>query len=91
MLRYPARFDRDDDGGFVVTFPDIPEAIARGGTIEKALFMAADALTTAVDLYFEDRRTIPSPSTAEEGEELVALPESTSDAVLAFNEMLAKT
>lgn len=29
MLRYPARFEPDDNGGYVVTFRDIPEAITQ--------------------------------------------------------------
>ena len=38
------------DGGFVVTFRDIPEAITQGKTVEDALVMAKDALeTTSLD------------------------------------------
>lgn len=91
MLRYPARFEPVEEGGFLVTFRDIPEAITQAETIEEALFMAADVLATVMDFYFEDRRAVPSPSIIEQGEELVALPETISDKVLAFNEMLAKT
>ena len=29
---------------------------------EEALAMAADALTTAMDFYFDDRRPVPAPS-----------------------------
>ncbi len=90
VLRYPARFEPVDGGGFVVTFRDVPEAIAQGETIEEALVMAANALATAMDFYFEDRRPIPAPSEVENGEEPVALSVSMSDKVLAFNKMLAK-
>ena len=55
MLSYPARIRRDGEG-FVVSFPDIPEALTGAETREEALAMAADALTTAMDFYFEDRR-----------------------------------
>lgn len=90
MLKYPARFEPVEEGGFVVTFRDVPEAITRADAIEEALFTAADALATVMEVYFEDRRPVPAPSMVEEGEELVALSESMSDRVLAFNEMLAK-
>jgi antitoxin HicB len=44
-----------------------------------------------MDFYFEDQRPVPVPSDVEEGEQLVALSESMSDKVLAFNEMLANS
>jgi predicted RNase H-like HicB family nuclease len=34
MIKYPARFPRDKDGGYVVTFPGVPEAITEGDTID---------------------------------------------------------
>lgn len=91
MLRYPARFQPFEEGGFVVTFRDIPEAITQGDTIDEAVIMAAEALATAMDFYFEDQRPVPPPSAVEDGEELVALSESMSDKVLAFNEALTNT
>ncbi|MFP3428717.1 type II toxin-antitoxin system HicB family antitoxin [Paraburkholderia sp. SIMBA_061] len=89
MLRYPAVFE-PDSGGFVVTFRDIPEAITQGDTLDEARSMAADALLTAMDFYFEDKRPVPVPSKAKKGEELIALPVSVSAKVLLLNEMLAQ-
>lgn len=89
MLRYPAVFE-PDSGGFVVTFRDIPEAITQGDTLDEARSMAADALLTAMDFYFEDKRPVPVPSKAKKGEELIALPASVSAKVLLLNEMLAQ-
>ncbi|ACC71036.1 type II toxin-antitoxin system HicB family antitoxin [Paraburkholderia phymatum] len=87
MLRYPALFEPDGDG-FAVSFRDIPEALTSGETMEEARAMAADALLTAMDFYFEDRRPVPEPSKAKKGEELVALPASVSAKVLLLNEMI---
>ena len=87
MLNYPARLVRDGEG-FMVSFPDIPEALSCGTTREEALAMAADALTTAMDFYFEDRRQVPEPSEAKRGQVLVALPPSVSAKILLLNEML---
>lgn len=89
-MKYPATFEPGDNGGFVVTFRDIPEAITQGDTEAEALDMAADALLTAMDFYFEDRRTVPAPSIALEGERLIDLPLSASAKVLLLNEMLSK-
>lgn len=87
MLAYPAHFEADSGGGFVVTFRDIPEAVTQGDTLEEARQMAAEALLCAMDFYFEDRRPVPAPSQAERGEELVGLPASVQAKVLLLNEL----
>lgn len=90
MLRYPARFEPAEEGGYVVTFRDIPEAVTQGDTLEEARAEAADALLTAMDFYFEDKRPVPLPSKGHKGDELVALPASASAKVLLLNEMIAQ-
>lgn len=87
---YPAHFKEVAEGGFIVTFRDIPEAITQGDTEAEALEMAADALLTAMDFYFEDRRPVPPPSAPRKGDRLIALPISASAKVLLLNEMLAQ-
>lgn len=87
MLNYPARFQKERDG-YVVTFRDIPEALTSGATKKEAMEMAADALATAMEFYFEDRRPVPMPTKARKGEELVELPASVAVKVLLLNEML---
>lgn len=83
--KFPARFEPDPDGGFVVSFRDIPEAITQGDTLEEAESMAQDALVTAMDFYFEDGRPVPAPSRAEKGERLVGLPPSVVAKVALLN------
>jgi antitoxin HicB len=87
-MKYPATFTPAEEGGFVVTFRDIPEAITQGDDEAESLEMAADALRTAMDFYFEDRRPVPPPSPAQEGERLIALPPSVSVKVLLLNRLL---
>lgn len=90
MFNFPALFAPDPGGGFVVTFRDIPEAITQGDTLEEARLAAADALLTAMDFYFEDGRPVPTPSAAQDGEELVGLPLSVQAKVALLNEMCAR-
>jgi antitoxin HicB len=71
----------------VVTFPDIPEAITQGEDVQDALLHAADALESALDFYFEARRTVPTPSKPRRGQYLVQLPASVAAKVLLLNEM----
>ena len=87
MLGYPARIQKQPDG-YVVCFRDIPEALTAGDTRQQAMDMAADALATAMEFYFEDRRQVPLPSKARAGEAVIDLPASVAVKVLLLNEML---
>jgi antitoxin HicB len=89
MFSYPAKVVRDGDG-FMVSFPDIPEALTSGADRDEAIAMAADALTTAMEFYFEDRRPVPLPSPLKRGQVAVDLPASVAAKVLLLNEMLAQ-
>jgi antitoxin HicB len=87
-MRYPVILTAQDEGGFVVTFPDIPEAITQGEDEADALFWAREALETALEFYFEAPRMVPSPSRLKPGQKYVELPASVSAKVLLLNEMI---
>ncbi len=70
---YPARLVPESDGGFSVTFPDVPEAITQGETEAEALAMAEDALVAALSFYTDDGRALPPPSRKRD-RHLVAVP-----------------
>jgi len=59
---YPARLEQQDDRSFLVTFPDVPEAVTDGETKDEAMHEARDALTAALAGYVHARRDIPQPS-----------------------------
>ncbi len=89
MLSYPVVLTPDkEDGGFVVTFPDIPEAITQGETVEEALAMGTEALETAMDFYFDAKRAVPMPSAPKRRQRVVELPLSVSAKILLLNEMI---
>ncbi|MFD1431246.1 type II toxin-antitoxin system HicB family antitoxin [Lacticaseibacillus yichunensis] len=53
-LVYPAVFDNvDNEGYYTVTFPDVPDTIAQGATLEEAVKNAPDALAVALPDYKE--------------------------------------
>lgn len=89
-MQYPAIFKSSPDGGFVVSFRDIPEATTQGDDLNEAMSKAQDALLTAMSFYFDDKRPVPMPSKLRRGERLVNLPISISAKVLLRNEMLAQ-
>ncbi|WP_096697357.1 type II toxin-antitoxin system HicB family antitoxin [Polaromonas sp. AER18D-145] len=91
MFMYPVTLTPDEeDGGYVVTFADIPEAITQGETLQQALAAAKDALESALDFYFEDKRAVPAPSRPKRGQHVIELPASLSAKVLLLNEMVTQ-
>lgn len=86
-MNYPAVIKPDGDG-WLVTFPDIPEALSAGSTWDEAVSLAKDALVTALDFYFDDKREIPAPSRLRKGQVGVELPASVAAKVLLLNEMV---
>lgn len=87
-MLYPAKFELQDDGCYVISFRDIPEALTQGFSLDEAKEQALDSLIISLDFYFEDNRGIPLPSEAQEGEYLIELPISVWSKVLLLNAML---
>lgn len=71
MFDYPVILEPQPEGGFVVTFPDVPEAITQGEDAEEALLYAVDALETALSFYVDSRKPLPKPSKAKRGQKTV--------------------
>ena len=58
---YPALFHKEDDGGFWVSFPDIPECLTQGTDMSQAYEMAVDALGLALaDRIKENNVPVPT-------------------------------
>ena len=47
-MKFPVKLAKEPEGGYTVTFPDIPEAISCGTSVEDALYHAKDALESAI-------------------------------------------
>ncbi|HLB41529.1 MAG TPA: type II toxin-antitoxin system HicB family antitoxin [Gammaproteobacteria bacterium] len=62
QFNYPASFIKQKDGGYLVRFPDFPEAITQGGTIEQAFDEAIDCLEEAIANRIEMKLDIPKSS-----------------------------
>jgi len=73
MRAYPAILTPDPDGGFTVTFRDVPEAITEGDTREEALLRAEDVLESALAMYIAAGVPLPVSTKVEADEELVSL------------------
>ncbi|ETF02196.1 transcriptional regulator [Advenella kashmirensis W13003] len=88
MLIYPVTLTPDDNGTFLVGFPDIPEANSVGDDEQEALLNAEDALEAALGIYFEEKRKIPLPSKPQTDQRTITLPAPVTATVLLMNEML---
>jgi antitoxin HicB len=60
-MHYIAKFE-PDEGGYLVTFPGIPEAITGGGNEAEAAANAIDALEVCLLTYVERGLPLPEPT-----------------------------
>lgn len=61
-IRYAAVFAPQAEGGYTVTFPDLPEAITEGDDRDSALFNAQEALTLCLEQRMADGEAISEAS-----------------------------
>ncbi|MCY4449759.1 MAG: type II toxin-antitoxin system HicB family antitoxin [Chloroflexi bacterium] len=90
IYAYPCQLTPDEDGGFVVTFRDVPEAITGGSDYAEALAMAEDALATALAGYVQEEWEIPMPSGIEDGDLSVAVPSVVAAKLALYSAMKAQ-
>ncbi len=68
----PAKFNHDKkEGGFIITFRDIPEAITQAEIIEDCFVEATDCLEEAIAGRIDDGLCIPMPSKPRRSEQLI--------------------
>ncbi len=53
---------KDEGGGFLVEYPDIPGCMSDGETVEEAITNGREALRDCLDVFAESGRKIPKPS-----------------------------
>lgn len=61
-LFYPALFHKADEGGFWISFPDIPECLTEGDNMDDAYNMAIDALGLCLTDMEKNNILLPAPS-----------------------------
>ena len=86
-IAFRCRLDPDEDGGYVVTFPDLPFGATQGETVAEALKEAADCLETILAVLVDEGRGIPKPSKIKRGEYLVSPSAVTAAQVALYSAM----
>ena len=61
-LFYPALFHKAEEGGFWISFPDIPECLTQGDDMTQAYEMAVDALGLALTCCEKEQQPFPNAS-----------------------------
>jgi antitoxin HicB len=74
---YPVQLDPEEDGGYVVTLPDIGYGATQGDTLEEALRQAEDMFEEAILGMIAHNEDVPAPSPAH-GRPVVRLPALTA-------------
>jgi antitoxin HicB len=87
VYQYPAEFTPADEGGFVVTFCDVPEAITQGETVEECIEDATDALDEAITGRINAKLDIPRASPAKPGNYLISVPMQTALKAALYEEI----
>ena len=85
---YPVHLEQEEDGGYVVTLPDIGYGATQGDDLAEALAQAADLLDVAVLGAMAHDEDVPAPSPAK-GRRTVALPALTAAKLEAYRAMRA--
>ena len=59
---YPAIFHNDEKGGYWISFPDFPECMTQGETMEEAYEMAVEAMGLCIDDRLKNEESLPEVS-----------------------------
>ena len=84
---YPVLFTAAEEGGWVITCRDVPEAISQADADEDREEIASGCLQAAIEAYVEDGNDLPKPSRVRSGEVKVALPIDTAAKAALYEAM----
>jgi antitoxin HicB len=86
VLQYPAVLEKDDNGTWLVTFPDFDDAVTFGDTREEAMAHSVDALESVIISRMRHKLAVPTPSAAR-GKPLVTIPPLIAAKALLYKEL----
>ena len=89
---YPCLLTHDDGDAscYLVTFPNLPEALTAGATREESLLLAEDALVVALSMYVDAEEDIPRPSPASAEHHVITVPPRTAAQLALYTAMRRK-
>jgi antitoxin HicB len=81
-IRYPALLEAQPNGGFFVSFVDLPDTFTEGETKEEALFNASEVLSAMLVWRLDEAKDVPAPSLKIKGAHYIAPDAKTQAAML---------
>jgi len=85
--QYAAVFTPAEEGGYVVTFPDVPEAITQGESIQECIKEAADALEEAIIGRINTGKVIPEATPPKSGDYIIPVPPQSAFKAALYEEI----
>ncbi|MBS1835971.1 MAG: type II toxin-antitoxin system HicB family antitoxin [Acidobacteria bacterium] len=73
-VAYPATFKRDENGWYLVGFPDFPRSHTDGPSLNEAMEEAIDCVGSSISLAISHKEEIPKPSALKRGQKFVPVP-----------------
>ncbi len=67
---------KDEGGGYLVEYPDIPGCMSDGETIEEAIANGREALRDCIAVFRQSGRAVPKPAAVEPAQWRQRLPQS---------------
>jgi antitoxin HicB len=80
----------EENGWWLVRFPDIPEALTEGETEEEARTSAIDCVIAALEGYMKAGRPIPKPSAPSPGRDRAVLPSLVTAKLAVYETMRSR-
>ena len=65
-LKYPFVLEQDDDGSYLIMFPDLPGCMTCGSDLEAAISLGEDAKKCWIEAALNDGDFIPEPKAVED-------------------------
>lgn len=81
---FPVLLRKEEDGELHVYVRDLPQVVTSGADEATALDMAADAIGVVIETLIEMGEEVPTPSPAEPGERMVAIPADVAAKLLVW-------
>jgi antitoxin HicB len=87
-MKFPVKFTRAEEGGWVITCRDLPEAISQAEDTEDREEVAAGCLQAAIEgRIAHDAGLIPAASATRRGEVMVSIPLETAAKAALYQAM----
>lgn len=73
---YVRHLSKEEGGGFLIEFPDLPGCMSDGDTIDEAIANGFDAASCWIEIAEQDNKRIPRPGTSQSGKWVQRVPKS---------------